>query len=66
MLRLFLQEFDMKPIVVEVLGESSSGKSGLLLLYASVWGSPKEKVKAGNHELSMFFPLFIILYLSYI
>ena len=24
------------------------------------------KVKAGNHELSMFFPLFIILYLSYI
>ncbi|MEX6703016.1 DUF927 domain-containing protein [Peribacillus frigoritolerans] len=42
MLRLFLQEFDMKPIVVEVLGESSSGKSGLLLLYASVWGSPKE------------------------
>ncbi|MEV5040070.1 DUF927 domain-containing protein [Peribacillus frigoritolerans] len=56
----------MKPIVVEVLGESSSGKSGLLLLYASVWGSPKEKVKAGNHELSMFFPLFIILYLSYI
>ncbi|WP_430115858.1 DUF927 domain-containing protein [Peribacillus frigoritolerans] len=41
MLRLFLHEFDMKPIVVDVSGESSSGKS-VLLLCASVWGSPKE------------------------
>ncbi|MFK9119263.1 DUF927 domain-containing protein [Peribacillus frigoritolerans] len=42
MLRLFLHEFDMKPIVVDISGESSSGKGGLLLLCASVWGSPKE------------------------
>lgn len=43
-----LHEFDMKPIVVDVSGESSSGKSGLLLLCASVWGSPKEYIGTFN------------------
>ncbi|MGE7880295.1 DUF927 domain-containing protein [Peribacillus muralis] len=38
---VILHEFDMKPIVVDVSGESSSGKSGLLLLCSSVWGNPK-------------------------
>lgn len=45
---VILHEFDMKPIVVVVLGESSSGKSGLLLLCASVWGSPKEYIGSFN------------------
>ncbi|USK67758.1 DUF927 domain-containing protein [Peribacillus frigoritolerans] len=35
-----LHEFDMRPIVVDVSGESGSGKSGLLLLCSSVLGSP--------------------------
>ncbi|PRS26501.1 hypothetical protein C6W19_24680 [Bacillus sp. RJGP41] len=39
---VILHEYDMKPIVVDVSGESSSGKSGLLLLCSSVLGSPKE------------------------
>ncbi|MEV5115409.1 DUF927 domain-containing protein [Peribacillus frigoritolerans] len=38
---VILHEY-MKPIVVDVSGESSSGKSGLLLLCSSVLGSPKE------------------------
>ncbi|MBR8644169.1 DUF927 domain-containing protein [[Brevibacterium] frigoritolerans] len=42
---VILHEYDMKPIVVDVSGESSSGKSGLLLLCASVWGVLKNKVK---------------------
>ncbi|WP_458353614.1 hypothetical protein [Peribacillus frigoritolerans] len=33
---------DMEPIVLDVSGESSRGKSGLLLLCASVWGCSKE------------------------
>ncbi|KON68854.1 hypothetical protein AKG34_08650 [Peribacillus butanolivorans] len=45
---VILHEFDMKPIVVDVSGESSSGKSGLLLLCASVWGSPKEYIGSFN------------------
>lgn len=45
---IILHEFDMKPIVVDVSGESSSGKSGLLLLCASVWGSPKEYIGSFN------------------
>ncbi|MFA1715346.1 DUF927 domain-containing protein [Peribacillus frigoritolerans] len=39
---VILHEFDMKPIVFDVSGESSSGKSGLLLLCSSVWRSSKE------------------------
>lgn len=38
----------MKPIVVDVSGESSSGKSGLLLLCSSVWGSPKDYIGSFN------------------
>ncbi|MEY9864899.1 uncharacterized protein (DUF927 family) [Peribacillus sp. B2I2] len=45
---VILDEFDRKPIVVDVSGESSSGKSGLLLLCASVWGSPKEYIGSFN------------------
>ncbi|MFJ7995322.1 DUF927 domain-containing protein [Peribacillus frigoritolerans] len=33
---VIFHEYDMKPIVVDVSGEPSSGKSGLLLLCASV------------------------------
>lgn len=45
---VILHEFDLKPIVVDVSGASSSGKSGLLRLCASVWGSPEEYIGTFN------------------
>ncbi|WP_203289375.1 DUF927 domain-containing protein [Metabacillus sp. cB07] len=45
---VILHDFDMKPIVVDVSGASSSGKSGLLRLCASVWASPEDYIGTFN------------------
>ncbi|WP_249599432.1 DUF927 domain-containing protein, partial [Peribacillus frigoritolerans] len=45
---VILHEFDMKPIVIDVSGASSSGKSGLLRMCASVWGDPERYLGTFN------------------
>ncbi|MDM5304288.1 DUF927 domain-containing protein [Peribacillus frigoritolerans] len=41
---VILHEADLKPIVVDVSGTSSTGKSGLLQMCASVWAEPKKYI----------------------
>lgn len=48
---VILHEFDMKPIVVDVSGASSSGKSGLLRMCGSVWGDPERYLGTFNTTL---------------
>nr|WP_245154072.1 DUF927 domain-containing protein [Jeotgalibacillus proteolyticus] len=46
-----LHEFNMKPIVVDISGSSSSGKSGFLRMCASVWGEPESYIGTFNTTL---------------
>ncbi|MDQ0856584.1 DUF927 domain-containing protein [Bacillus sp. V2I10] len=48
---VILHEFDMKPIVIDVSGASSSGKSGILRMCASVWGDPERYLGTFNTTL---------------
>ncbi|WP_161497146.1 DUF927 domain-containing protein [Pradoshia eiseniae] len=48
---VILHEADLKPIVVDVSGTSSTGKSGLMRMCASVWGEPEKYVGTFNTTL---------------
>lgn len=48
---VLLHEFNMTPIVVDIGGGTSTGKSTVQLLCASVWGSPNEYIEAFNTTL---------------
>ncbi|WP_214798637.1 MULTISPECIES: DUF927 domain-containing protein [unclassified Exiguobacterium] len=48
---VILHEEELKPIVIDVSGTSSTGKSGLLRLCASVWGEPEKYIGTFNTTL---------------